>query len=611
MSDMALGSSLRITVIALAAFTSGIPAAFGDIGAEIQSILIEEGLAGATWVVVSPERGIISGAAGYRDNRSRGPMEASTRIHVGSITKAVLATGVLRLVTQGRLDLDAPIGHILPDLAVSNPWGGEAEVTIRHLLDHTSGFEDARLWQLFSERPTADTPLTAAFPNSMQPLRVRNRPGSRFSYSNMGYGLLGMVVEEVTGERYEHSLDSLLLAPLGMHDSTFQWTTQEGPRADPDLAWGHLDNGTRIPAHPIHLRPAAQFTTTAGDLGRLARFLMGDGAIDGEPFISEELMRARGRPAGTEAADRGLAAGYSLGLARRDRHDVVGYCHTGNIAGYVAALCIYPDQQKAFAYSVNTDSETADYGRITEALVQALDLESPPIPTTTGTTEDIDDWFGVYIPSPSRFHAFRYLDTLFGATKLNRDHDEIVLTALGGSQRVLRPTGRFLFSAADRRTTSHLLLHGADGEHLITTGFATLQKTDTGYLIFLWVSLGCGIVGVAWFLFAGTAMVVRRPRMATKNPAIAAWLAVLTLFLPLPFLFRQSFMAMGDPTVGSWSLAVATACLPLGMMMTIVMVLRQEHRSRAMLAHGVAAGAVLQWCLVLMIFGMLPLRLWI
>ena len=69
-------------------------------------------------------------------------------------------------------------------------------------------------------------------------------------------------------------------------------------------------------------------------------------------------------------------------------------------------------------------------------------------------------------------------------------------------------------------------------------------------------------------------------------------------------------MAMGDPTVGSYSLAVATACLPLGMMMTIVMVLRQEHRSRAMLAHGVAAGAVLQWCLILMIFGMLPLRLW-
>lgn len=602
---------LPIAIFVLASIVCRVPAAVGDIGAEIDGILTEEDLAGVTWVVVSPADGITSGAAGYRDNQNMDEMRAGTRVHVGSVAKTVVATGVLRLVTQGRLDLDAPIREVLPDLDVSNPWEGEAEVTIRHLLDHTSGFEDARLWQMFSERPKADTPLIAAFPNPAKLLRVRTLPGARFSYSNMGYGLLGMIIEEATGERYERFLDADLLVPLGMRDSTFTWTTQEGPRADPRLAWGHLDDGTRYPAKPMYLRPAGQFTTTADDLGRLARFLMGDGTINGERFISEQLMRARGRPITTDTAERGLTAGYSLGLARRDRHDVVGYCHTGNIAGYVAALCVYPDEQKAFAYSVNTDSETADYGRISEALIRELDLDPPPIPVTTNAADDFDDWFGNYIPSPSRFHTFRYLDTLFGIIEVKRENHEIVLAALGGSTRVMRPTGPYLFTAADRRTTSHLFLTGADGEYLMTTGFSTLQKTDARYLLALWVSLGCGVAGLTWFLFAGTAVVVRHPRQAIRHPVAPAWMAVIGLFLPLPLFFQQSFMALGDPTPGSLLLAVATACLPLGMMVTIAMVVRAERRSTATLIHGLAATAVLQWCLILAIFGMLPLRLWV
>src|SRR3546814_6716128 len=63
------------------------------------------------------------------------------------------------------------------------------------------------------------------------PLRIRSQPGSRLSYSNMGYTLLGLVIERVTGERYEQYLDDHFLGPLGMHQSTFRFVSQEGPRA--------------------------------------------------------------------------------------------------------------------------------------------------------------------------------------------------------------------------------------------------------------------------------------------------------------------------------------------------------------------------------------------
>jgi len=337
-----------------------------DVQTEFAKILREEGLTGGAWSLVADNGKVHLGTAGLRDNFSGLRFTVDTRFHIGSLTKSLLATGALRLATEGRLDLDAPLNRYLPDLAIHNAWHGDADVTVRHLLDHTSGLEDARLWQVFSERPLPDTPLAEVFPVPDEQLHIRSRPGSRYSYSNSGYTLLGMVIEAVVNRRYEAYLDEYLLAPLAMHDSTFRYTSQEGADPDPSLAWGHVDDGTRYAASPMYLRPAGQFTTTAADLARFAQFLLSDGAINGREFIDEALMSSRGMAAGTEAARAGLDAGYALGLGRRDRHGVVGLCHSGNIVGFVAMLCIFPADNKAFAYSVNTDSETADYGRLNE-----------------------------------------------------------------------------------------------------------------------------------------------------------------------------------------------------------------------------------------------------
>src|SRR5690606_13076553 len=122
--------------------------------------------------------------------------------------------------------------------------------------------------------------------------------------------------------------------PIGMHQSTFRFVSQEGPHADARLAMGHFEDAVTQTAVPLYLRPAGQFTTTASDMGIFARFLMGNGEIEGQPFIASHLLRAMGRPTTTEAAAAGLTdAGYGLGLNSRDRHGVVGNCHTGTTVG--------------------------------------------------------------------------------------------------------------------------------------------------------------------------------------------------------------------------------------------------------------------------------------
>ena len=584
--------------------------AAADLQTDVENTLAEESLTGIGWALIAEHGEVTLGLAGLRDNLNGDAFSPDSQFHVGSVTKLLLATGVLRLVTEGRINLDVPASRYLPDLFPGEPPAGFASVTVRHLLDHTAGLNDAHLWQLFSEQADPDAPLSAAFRMPETQLRIRSEPGSQFSYSNMGYTLLGMIVESVTGVRYETYLDRQLLAPLQMVNSTFAYTTQEGASKNTALAWGHVDDGSRYAASPIFLRPAGQFTSTTADLARLAAFLLGDGVVDGEVFLNAEFMRSRGKPVGTKAARAGLAAGYTLGLGRRDRHGVVGFCHGGNIVGFVAMFCIFPGERKAFAYSVNTDSETADYGRLDTLFIEALGIERAAPPPSASPAPDVSDWHGRYVLSPNRFQMFEYLDNVFGAIRLAADGDSLALTSLQRDPRRLRPVGGYLYSANDRATTSHVLLKNGVDDYRFSDGFQTYRKVSAAYLVAHWVSLLLGLAGLAWLLIAGAVSLLRNRFAMFRRAEAPAFLATVALFLPIPFFMSQSFMALGDFTLASALLAAATLILPVGMMFTIKAAANQWRVSRTGLLHGVAALGVLQWCAVLLGAGMLPFRLW-
>lgn len=577
---------------------------------DVRRILTEEQLVGAAWATVHPDGSIRTGAVGYRDNAARRPFSDSTRFHVGSVAKAVLATGLLRLVTENRIALDDPVSRYLPTLPIENPWATTDPVTIRHLLDHTSGLDDARVWQLFNTAVTSDAPLSTAFSRPKEILRVRVRPGSRLSYSNMGYTLVGMVIEAVTNARYEDYLDVHLLEPLGMRNSTFHFTTQEGPTADSALAWGHLDDGTRYAAASIVLRPPGQFTTTARDLAVFARFLLGGGTIEGRQFIRADLMRARGRPSTTEAARAGLNAGYALGIGRRDRYGAVGYCHNGNIVGFFALLCTYPEDGKAFVISINTDSETARYERVFELLFRHLNVLPAPKSPSGVPPSDVGEWDGFYTPAPNRVQSFAYLDAAFGVLHVTRRNDSMILGRLQGRNRELRPAGGYFYAAGDRTTVSHVLLR-ENGAYQISDGFTTYQKVTPLYLVGLWISLGLGVLGILWFAGAGIVALVRHRSAAWRRPEIIPFVGVLALLASLPLFLTQSFMQLGDMTAASMLLAATSAALPLTMMALLWRAARSPRRTAALMAHACWAIAVLQWCAVLARWDLIPMRLWV
>ena len=580
----------------------------GDPSTRMEHVLREEALTGGVWALVRPAGDVI-GANGVSNAETGAPMTVGHRVQVGSVGKVVLAIGILRLVTQERLSLETPVADVLPQVALDNPWSATDPVRIKHLLAHTAGLDHSRFWQVFSLQPRPDTPLIASVTGDASLLRVQTRPGSRYAYSNVGYSLLGMVIESVTRQPYERYLDEEVLTPLSMHDSTFRFVTQAGTDADPRLAMGHFEDGVTQAAVPTYLRAAGQFTTTAEDMARFARFLMGNGTIDGDAFVAAGSMKALGEPQGTEAARAGLPIGHGLALAGRDRHGAYGWCHPGTTYGFVAMLCVFPDAEKAFFVGTNTDSETADYDRLNRLLIEELALARQPQAATTLPPADVAEWEGLYVPTPKAMSSLAWIDDTLNFVRVRWDGRQLRVKPMQAQERILDPVGGRLFRAPDRNGASHVLLVSPEGARVVSDGLRNYERIPTARMVLRWASMGAGLLGLAYVFLSGMLRTMLR-RMSLGDPMLVPLLGVLALAIPVPFFYAQSFLQLGDRTAASGTLAFVTATLPVALLIGLVQRARHGSRGALRIVDAVALLAALQWLAWLAIAGLVPFRLW-
>lgn len=602
-----LTTALTFLVLLLLAPASNVYSAPG-LTEQMERALQDEGLSGAVWIAVRPDEDVV-GAGGQSNAATGERMAAGHRVQVGSVGKVVLATGILRLITEERLSLETPVADVLPQLPLENRWSTTDPVRIKHLLAHTAGLDHSRFWQVFSRVPRKDTPLIASVTGDRSLLRVQTRPGSRYAYSNVGYALLGMVVESITQQPYERYMDERILGPLAMSDSTFRFVTQTGPDADRRLAMGHFEDGLTQAAIPMYLRPAGQFTTTAKDMARFSRFLMSDGMIDGRPFVASGLMAGLGEPQGTEAALAGLRIGHGLALAGRDRHDVYGWCHPGTTFGFVAMLCLFPEQGKAFFIGTNTDSETANYDRLNRLLIDALAMPLRTKVTRKAPPADIATWDGLYVPVPKTMSSLAWIDDTLNFVRVRWDGQHLRVKPFQSDERVLDPAGGPLFRAQDRNEPSHVLLKTAGGVSVLSDGLHSYERISPVRVILSWTSMAAGLLGLVYVLTTGLARALLG-RMSLKDPMLLPLLGTVALAIPIPLFYYQSFLQLGDRTAASGSLALVTAALPVALLFGLINRVRQGTRGALQLSDTAALVAALQWVLVLVLAGLVPFRIW-
>lgn len=285
-------------------------------------------LAGAVVLVADKDRVLDVEAVGYADIANNRAMAADSLFWIASQSKPITATAFMMLVDEGKVKLDDPVKKYLPEFG--NLWlAAESDdqhillkrphrpITVQDVLTHTSGLP----FSSAMETPMLDglTLRDAARSYAMTPLMTE--PGAKYQYSNAGINTAARIIEVVSGMTYEKFLESRLLQPLGMNDTTFRPTLEQQKRLakpyKPDSAKAGLEETTigqlRYPLEDPtrHPMPAGGLFSTAADVAKFCRIVLNGGTLDGKRYLSEESVREMTRNQ-TGPADKG---GYGLGWA--------------------------------------------------------------------------------------------------------------------------------------------------------------------------------------------------------------------------------------------------------------------------------------------------------
>ena len=265
------------------------------------------------------------------------PVEATFR--VASITKPIVAAGAMRLVDEGRLELDEPL------TGLRLPWSG---ITLRHLLSHQAGL--ARDWSTpLSEYGEGDDALQRMAAD--EAVGGPAEPGRYFSYANPGYWLTGALIERATGMSFEEALHELVLEPLGMERTGFAPIEPSVPN---DLVY------------PRARRPAGGLYSCAEDLRRFARLLLGEAG---------PLSRASVQEMQTPQIVVGPDGDYGLGLGIVRGRGRLTIEHGGAVEGVRTQLLILP-RAGSFVLLTNSDRGHFLINRLLGSVGLALHL--PP-----------------------------------------------------------------------------------------------------------------------------------------------------------------------------------------------------------------------------------------
>lgn len=307
------------------------------LSAFVEAAAKEYGIPGVAVGVLTGDQEMYA-AYGVTNVRHPLPVDEHTLFPLASVTKTFTATALLRLAEQGRVDLDAPVRHYVPELRLADEESA-ARITVLNLLNHTAGLD----WNLVGAED-GDGSL-AAFVAQLDRLPLIAPPGARASYSQAGYNLAGLVVEKVTGLSYEKAMAELVLEPLALGDTVFDLDEVVVRR----FAAGHnrAEDGSLTPARPwkawrAGLRgnnPGGGIVSTASDLLRWSRFQLGDG----EGLLAPETLARMKRPT---VELRGSTLGDAFGICwfLRDVEGVRTVGHGGSGNGQFSELLLVPER---------------------------------------------------------------------------------------------------------------------------------------------------------------------------------------------------------------------------------------------------------------------------
>ena len=332
---------------------------------------------GATVGVVLANGESFGLAVGVSDRETKRPMTPTDRMLAGSVGKTFAAATALQLIKEGKIGLDDKIEKYLGREQWFARLPNAREITVRQLMNHTSGLVRYEFKEQFTKDLTAN-PEKVWKPAELVAYLLDEKPpfeaGKGWDYSDTNYIVLGMIIEKVTGRKFYDEANRRLIRPLKLTDTI----SQDGPRlagliqgyAGPNNPFGGTDamivNG-KFAINPQFEWTGGGYVSTAHDLARWAKMM-----YEGKAFAPDLLPQVLD---GVAAPMLGRETKYGLGVIIRKTAAGTAYGHSGFFPGYMTDMMYFPEQKVAIAVQVNTSvgrSLGKPLGRVLVELMEVI-----------------------------------------------------------------------------------------------------------------------------------------------------------------------------------------------------------------------------------------------
>jgi CubicO group peptidase (beta-lactamase class C family) len=586
------------------------PGSIDELRARIARVLEREHIAGAAFALVGRDGPIYVGGIGMRDRATHAAMTGDTAFRVGSLSKSVIALGVMRLVDQGKLDLDRPLRELVPDLQIDNPWEAVAPVTLAQCLEHTAGFDDIRFNEIFTD--DEGLPVRDALAINPRSRRIRWRPGTRHAYSNVGYTVAARAIEIASGEPFDVYLRREILTPLGITDADFRRTDVLAAR----LASGYMDDDEPIVFRPFAHRPAGSLLASADDLAKLVRFWLVRG--EGYPPIVSPAGLARIERSGTLPYPH-LDSDYGFANYGDVMHPVLSRGHDGGMPGFHASFRYFSNLGVGYAVLLNSNYTFRGYFEIRALLFGYLTKgrRFPP-PEPRGAVERPGaDYFSLESP---RNEVFGFLDRVRTGWHVADLGDHVHVTAVEGWRSELVPAADGGYRNRQDCGSTVQFTTNREGTPIMLTSF-DYGEAATGWvaqLRYIAFGLTLALLRFAPLWAAATLALGALQRRRVMPSSLVVWPAVagLSLFAVTSLLDRAFFSGViGIVHPVTVAICVLTILFAVASVATLVTTVRSTLRPDrpsvlALLTPMVCGLAFTGLTLWLTAHGLIGLRTW-
>lgn len=300
----------------------------------IHAEMKKQHIPGVALAVIKSGKIIKAKGYGLANVETNTPVTRDSVFKIGSISKPIIAMGIMLLVEEGRISLDDKVSRYLD--GTPETW---KDVTVRHLLSHTSGIiREAPGFDATRTQPDAEVIKTA------YSLPLNFKPGEKYEYSNVGYFALAEIVHKVSGKPWSEFLSERIFKPLGM--SSTRTTTFDEIVPHRAAAYSFAKDKLTNAEITFALRPSGAFLSTLSDLIKF------EAALDGPDFLKPETRKAMWTPF---KFNDGTSSMYGLGWRTEEINGIKRIGHGGNLNGFKSFYGRFVDEGLTIIVLTNLD----------------------------------------------------------------------------------------------------------------------------------------------------------------------------------------------------------------------------------------------------------------